>query len=1162
MSQQSYVPLHVHTEFSLLDGAIKIKDYLDFAKKEGWVAASITDHGNIFGAVKFFQTAAKFGVKPILGCEMYFVPDVDAFKTAEKKYFHLTLLVKNEKGYANLCRLMAFSYQKGFYFKPRIDFNILRENSEGLIISGGCQGGLIPSLLLEKKFDEAEKYFNEFISIIGRENFYLEVMPPDTAERDELNKLTFEFGKKHDVLVVATPDSHFLLPEHKFAHEVMLCVGTKHLMTDKDRFSFGDFQGHLKTTKEMLEAFPENPECVWNSGLIAEKCEFKFKFGELCFPAYEIPEGFTEKTYFAKLCKDGLDRIFELGIIPKNEEPAYIDRLNVEIDLIVKMGFISYFLVVNDFVAWSKRNGVPVGPGRGSAAGSLVSWALEITNIDPIKYNLLFERFLNPERVTMPDMDIDFCILGRERVISYVKQKYGEECVCQIITFGTMAAKGSVKDVARVLGLSFAESQTITDLIPEQLKISLKESLEQEPLLKKLIAENEKVKQVYGVAQVLEGVTRHASKHAAGVVISPKPLKDVVPLYIPPKTTDLVTQYAMTELESVGFLKMDFLGLKNLTVVDQALRAIKKRYGIDINLDKLHVDDPKAFEILGQGKTAGIFQFEGSGVTEVLVKLKPEKFEDLIAVNALYRPGPLSSGMVDDFIGGRHGTKEPVYLFEELRSALEETYGVIVYQEQVMKISYIIAGYSLGEADLLRRAMGKKKPEEMAKQKSIFLAGAEKKGFNLEKADRLFELMAYFAGYGFNKSHSAAYALIAYHTAYLKAHYPKEFIAATLSFETSDPDKLKEYLQKASEMDVRVLPPDINKSEIEFSAVDEGVLFGLSGIKNVGEAVLHQIIESRQKDGPFASFLDFCRRVSLRTANKRVLESLIYSGAMDLLPGSRAQKIAKIEFIISKVSKEVESKKTGQTSLFSFFATQESPGATPTDELVFDDIPEFDLMDKLEKEKETLGFYLSAHPLDGQRNFVELLEFSGMAFKNYDEVEHDALIGVFGVATAYKTVVTKTGNKMAFLNFADVYNHQFEVIVFPKVFAKYESFLNENGSYFVLGNFERVGTKLKIKADRIISPNDAFNTKISDLKYCFVPKKLDQATISALKQCLVDGNTDAYVELEENGKKLSLAFDRKVSLNFDLFKNIENIVQLKVVFDRKVEKKAYYGPRS
>ncbi len=1141
-----FSPLHVHTEYSLLDGALKIKDYYEFAKKEGWKSVAITDHGNVFGAIKFFQQAKKAGIKAILGCEMYFTPDHTEKVSVEKKYYHLTILVQNEVGYSNLCRLSAFSYQKGFYFKPRIDFKILEENSEGLIILSGCVGGYIGQLILEDRFDEAANTAKWFQRVFPERYFF--ELQPDIYHEDQrtVNAHLLKLGKELGIDCVATPDAHYLKPEHNMAHEVMLSIGTKNLLSDPDRYTFGEFRGHLKTTQEMLSFFQGNEEVVWNSGKIADMCQFEFKFGTLMFPQFEVPEGHTQETYFEKICWDGLDRIFEQGLVASELRTKYNERLEIETALIKKMGFVGYFLVVSDFIAWAKEQKIPVGPGRGSAAGSLAAWCMQITNVDPLAYNLLFERFLNPERVSLPDVDIDFCIQGREVVIDYVKEKYGRDCVCQIITFGTMAAKGVVKDVARTLGLSFQDSQVITDLIPEQLKITLKEAIEQEPLLAKMIQENPKIKELFDICFVLEGTTRHASKHAAGIVISPKPLQDVIPLYIPPKTTDLVTQYDMTVLEDVGFLKMDFLGLKNLTVIDNAVRQVKKRYGIEINLDKLRIDDEKTFELLGKGKTNGIFQFEGSGVTDVMTKLKPSKFEDLIAVNALYRPGPLGSGMVDDFIDGRHGRKEPVYMFEELRPVLEETYGVIVYQEQVMKIASVIGGYTLGGADLLRRAMGKKKPEEMAKQKSIFLAGAEQKGFNLEKADRLFELMAYFAGYGFNKSHSAAYALIAYQTAYLKTHYPKEFISAMLTFETSDPDKLQEYLQNAKEVDVKIFPPDINRSEIEFIAIDEGVLYGFQGIKNVGDACLKEIIEQRNK-GPFTSLYDFCKRINLRVANKRVLENFIYSGAMDNLPGSRAQKIAKLDAIIAKAAAEKEAEKSGQTNLFNFSSagskTMSNDNAAPT----FDDIPDFKLSFKLEKEKEVLGLYLSAHPLAEYKFLVDLLQKSSLYPKDFNEVLNKKVCFI-GLVLSSKNISTKAGKKMAFVNLEDYFGTKIEGIVFPMLFEKLEDAVNIGswGSVLISGVCEKAGELIKVKIETITPCHKMFNDKSLKLNFSVdVGQSIDYETVCELSQIFSEGGT-AHLKIKFKENASFLCLETQTPKTVDFLKLENAVMQQKI----------------
>src|SRR3990167_8307581 len=744
MPEKHFTHLHLHSEFSLLDGAIGLDKLIEFGKNNNLKAIAITDHGNIFGAVKFFQKCKAAGIKPILGIEVYLTENI-AIKSVEKKYYHLVLLVQNEIGYKNLCKLISFSYQQGFYFKPRIDYNILEQHAEGLIATTACLGGHIPTLLMQNNIKEAEEYLEWYLRVFGRERFFFEVQPEDQAEQKTLNNILFKLGKERNIDCVAAGDCHYINEEDRDAHEVMLSIQTRHKLDDPKRFTFGDCKTFMRTKEQMLKEFNEHEDAVWNSGKIADLCNFDFKTGELFFPKFEVPTDFTPETYFKHLCINGFEKLLSSKRIDSNQKELYENRLIEEIDLITKMGFVGYFLIVSDFIQWAKRNEIPVGPGRGSAAGSLVAWCLEITNIDPIKYNLLFERFLNPERVTMPDIDIDFCIEGRENVIQYIRDKYGHEKVGQIITFGTMMAKGVIKDVARVLGFPFEDANSLTELIPEQLKISLKEALEQEPKLQQLIDSNPKLDRLFDIARKLEGLTRHASKHAAGIVISPE--------------------------------QIDLLGLKNLTLIRNVLDSVYKNHQIKIDIDHIPLDDKKTFDLICAGKTSGVFQLESEGLKDVLTRLKPEKFEDIIAVNALYRPGPLGSGMVDDFIERKHGRQKIHYLFDELEPILKETYGVIVYQEQVMKISSAIAGYSLGQADILRRAMGKKKAEVMAEQKKIFLEGAAKQGFDERKAGELFDLMAYFAGYGFNKSHSAAYAMIAYQTAYLKANYPAEFMS-------------------------------------------------------------------------------------------------------------------------------------------------------------------------------------------------------------------------------------------------------------------------------------------------------------------------------------------------------------------------------------------------
>lgn len=1159
MSQKSYVPLHVHTEFSLLDGALKIGDLVSFAKEQGWPAVAITDHGNIFGAVKLFEKAKKAGLKAIVGCEMYLIPDVADTKTPEKKYYHQTILVQNSAGYANLCRLMEFAYSKGFYFKPRIDYTVLEQWSEGLIIGSGCLGGHISKLLRHGHTAEADARIEWFLRIFGPERFFLEVMPADTEKQALHNKLILERGAKFGVKVVATPDTHYFKQEHHLAHEVMLSIGTKDLLTNPNRFSFGEFKGHLKSTDEMLAAFPDNPEVVSNSVEFAERCNFAFEFGKLHFPQFEVPAGHTQESFFREESTKGLEELFEKGLVAAEKRAAYFARLTLEVDLITTMGYIGYFLVVSDFISWAKTQSIPVGPGRGSAAGSLVAWALKITNIDPIEYGLLFERFLNPERVSMPDIDIDFCIEGREKVIQYVRDKYGSDCVCQIITFGTMMAKGVIKDVSRVLGFPFADSNAITDLVPETLKITLKEALEQEPRLKNIIDSNPKAKEMMDICLVLEGLTRHASKHAAGVVISPQPLRDVLPLYIPQKSTELVTQFPMFELESLGYLKMDFLGLKNLTVIDRTVRAIKQLHDIDIDLDKLPRDDKKTFELLGQGKTCGVFQFEGDGVTEVMKRLKPEKFEDLIAVNALYRPGPLGSGMVDDFIDGRHGRKEVTYAFPELESVLAETYGVIVYQEQVMKIASVIAGYSLGGADILRRAMGKKKAEVMAEQKQFFVEGATKLGFNETKSEKLFDLMAYFAGYGFNKSHSAAYALIAYQTAYLKAHFPAEFEAAILSFETGDPDKLREYLNKTRQAGVKILPPNINESQIEFWATGKDqVIFGIKGVKNLGEAALNEIFEVRAQK-KFIDLFDFCKRANLRVVNKRVIESLICAGAMDIFPGSRAQKITELEDIMNLAQQEKDREAKGQVDLFS---TKKAGKAEGNFTYEFKTNAEWTQKETLEKEKEVIGFYVSAHPLDAYKNLEEWLETTSMGNDPAEVLGQE--VTVLGVQTALKCIMTKKGDRMAFLNLEDQ-SGDCEVIIFPTTFLRVEENLNASGAFVVVGQVDKECTdRLKIKAQEVFPIDKLFapNSPVAAIDIT-LPEFFDEAFLAQIKDNLIGHGLPVTFHYIEQEKILQLRSGQKMPMSEQNLNIIHAAgCEIKIVLKPTPKPKQSFMPRN
>lgn len=1139
MSTKHFTHLHLHTEYSLLDGAMRVNDLINFAKEQEWQSIGISDHGNIFGAVKFFQTAKKAGIKPILGCEMYLAPDV-AIKDAQEKYYHLLLIVQNDVGYRNLCQLMAFAYQEGFYFKPRIDYKTLEKYSEGLFVSTACLGGHIPKLVRHEQEAKAIERAQWFIDVFGRDRFFLELMPPDFEKQQITNDKLLTLAQKLDLKCIVTGDAHYLRKEDREAHEVLLSVQTRDVLSNPNRYSFQDARCHLRTTQEMLEAFPDNHDAIWRTGEIADQCDFAFSEGKLFFPNYPIPQEHTPESYFEHICIEGLESLKDKNLLPIEQYSIYKERLNEEVSLIQTMGFVGYFLVVGDFIQWAKDQNIAVGPGRGSAAGSLVAWALGITNVDPIKYNLLFERFLNPERVTMPDIDIDFCIERREEVINYVKDKYGHDCVCQIITFGTMMAKGVIKDVARVLGFPFKDAAAITDLIPDQLKITIDEAIAQEPQLKQLIDSSSDVAHLIGIAKKLEGLTRHASKHAAGVVISPEPLHTMLPLYIPSKTTDLVAQYAMSELESVGFLKMDFLGLKNLTLIEQVISAIKENHGISINPDTIPFDDTPTFDLLRRGDTDGVFQFESSGIKEVLHKLQPQRFEDLIAVNALYRPGPLGSGMVDDFIDRKHGRKKTTYLFKELESILSETYGVIVYQEQVMKIASSIAGYTLGGADILRRAMGKKKVEVMAEQKELFLQGSKEKGFDAKKAGKLFDLMAYFAGYGFNKSHSTAYALIAYQTAYLKANYPLEFMAALVSFETNNPDKLSQYLQDIQSMGIETVPPDVNKSDRMFRAHDEKIVFGLQGIKNVGGAALENIISERTKK-PFKDMLDFCVRVDLRCVNKRVIESLIGTGAFDSLAGNRAQKTNELEKIMAQAAAEKEAARTGQMMLFSMTGGSDKQEASS---YTFEPCPDWSETEKLAKEKELAGFYLSSHPLKTYTK--ELNRFIHQSFacahekiNNLTSAKEPTVV-CCGLMQKSRVILTKKGDKMAFVTLED-FSSSAEIVVFPKLYQKVASWLDEYTVFMVIGTLDIAATtSCKILANELI-PIELLPAKSKHVAGIEIalPANLEEKILQSIAKKARYGKTPLTINFTENNTPLVLRSGKTITCNQEIIEAVE-----------------------
>ncbi len=1032
-----FVHLHCHTEYSLLDGAIRLKDLCMRACEFKMEAVTITDHGNLFGALDFYLKAREAGLKPIIGCEVYVAPGDRKQRTghsASEVGYHLVLLAQNNVGYHNLIKLVSLGYLEGFYYKPRVDMELLQRYNEGLIALSACLKGEVPSALIEGNIQKAEEVAQRYVSIFPQ-RFYLELMSNGLKEQEELNHRLVEFSKRTNLPLVATNDCHYLNKEDAYAHEILLCIQTNSKITDPKRMHFKSQELYFKSPEEMERDFSHIPQALENVEAIARECSVEIELGKHHFPLYKVPEGISLEEEFTRLAKEGLKK--RLETMPyKVEEEKYWKRLNHEIKIICQKGFAGYFLIVQDFINWAKSQGIPVGPGRGSAAGALTAYALRITNLDPIKYNLLFERFLNAERESLPDIDVDFCYNRREEVIRYVTEKYGKNNVAQITTFGTMKAKAAVRDVGRALGMSYQETDRIAKLIPDEPNISIEKAIEMEPGLKKLMEKDEKVKELIEISKKLEGLARHASTHAAGIVISDKPMMEYLPLYTG-KRGEIVTQFDMKKVEKVGLIKFDFLGLKTLTVLDDAVKLAKKNNKKVPPLDELPLTDKKTFELLCRGQSDGVFQLESSGMRKVLVELKPSCFEDLIALLALYRPGPLDSGMVQDFIARKHKRVEIEYPHPKLEPILKETYGVILYQEQVMRIASELANYTLGDGDILRRAMGKKIPEAMAKQRNKFLEGARANGIPENVANHIFDLMEKFAGYGFNKSHSAAYALISYQTAYIKAHYPVEFMAALLTSEVNNTDKVIAHINACKEMGIRVLRPDINKSMEYFSVEGENILFGLCGIKNVGIGAVKEILKERERNGPYRSIMDFCKRLPSRKITKRVVESLIKSGAFDGFGYSRRGMLESLDKIFSYVQKREKNKRIGELSLFEAIGgnTREKQEEITIEEL---NLEEWAEDTKLKFEKETLGFYVTGHPLLKYKNKMKLLRVVSIK-QCYDmDAGSDILLAL--IVTSKKEKILKRGDKMAFCGVEDL-SGVGEMVLFPSLYEKIKQYL-------------------------------------------------------------------------------------------------------------------------
>ncbi len=1055
MHHAPFVHLHVHTQYSLLDGANRIGDLVERAREFRMPAIAITDHGNMFGAIEFYLKAQAAGVKPIIGCEVYVAPssrhDKSGAASSGDASGHLILLCKNQIGYRNLCKLVSTAYQEGFYYKPRIDWDLLATHNDGLIALTSCLGGEIPSLLNQGRTEQARKRAGEMAQVFDRDRLYLELQENHIPEQATVNKGLIELSRELGLPLVATNDCHYLRREDAFAHEVLLCIQTGKTMDDPSRMRFANHEFYVKSPAEMAELFKAVPEALANTVTIAERCNLELHADgkNPHFPVYPLPPGETPAAHLERDARAGLEkRLAEIRLLRPDFDAAaaqsYHDRLERELKVLIDKGYAGYFLIVADFINWSKQNGVPVGPGRGSGAGSLVAYALRITDLDPLPYHLLFERFLNPERVSTPDIDVDFCINGRDRVISYVRDKYGRDNVAQIITFGSMLARAVIRDVGRAMGMAYGEVDKIAKLVPNPTgkKVTLTDALRQEPKLREMVDKDPKVKQLFDVALALEGLTRHASTHAAGVVITPRPLTDYLPLYVDQKSQGQVTQYDMGCVEKIGLIKFDFLGLKNLTVIENAVRLIHADKDPAFDLTRLRDDDPVTYQLLQAGNTTGVFQLESSGMKELLIKLKPSCFEDIIAVCALYRPGPLGSGMVDDFIQRKHGRRTITYDFPELEPILKDTYGVIVYQEQVMQIAQVLAGYTLGRADLLRRAMGKKSSEVMAKEKAPFLAGAKAKGFDLKKAEGIFDLMAKFAEYGFNKSHSAAYALIAYQTAYLKAHYPVEFMAALLTEDMENTDKVIKNINEIRNMGIAILPPDINASRRDFAVHEKDIRFGLGAVKGVGDAALEAIVEAR-RDEPFHSLQDFCERVDLRRVNRRVIEALIKCGAFDSVGGKRAHDIAILDEAVDTGQKLQRERELGQESLF---GTEQivvpRAGSRPPEG---DEWPENVL---LANEKEALGFYITGHPL--ARHSAAIKRFATCDTSSLAERADKEEVSLCGIVAGLKELTTKKGDRMAFVTLEDLSGFV-ELVIFPEVYMAASELLKSEEPLLVRG---------------------------------------------------------------------------------------------------------------
>ncbi len=1150
----SFTHLHVHTEFSLLDGSSKIKEITKRAKELGMDSLAITDHGVMYGAIDFYRAALANGIKPIIGCEVYVAPGSRFDKEAnagEDRYYHLILLAENNKGYANLCKIVSKGFVDGFYYKPRVDYEVLREFHEGIICLSACLAGEVQRFLARGDYQAGKEAALRYLDIFGKDNYFLELQDHGILEQKTVNQQLLRLSDELGVDLVCTNDVHYTYADDVEAHDILLCIQTGKKKSDEDRMRYEGGQYYLKSPEEMADLFKYAPQALENTEKIAKRCNVTFEFGVTKIPSFPVPKGYTSWTYLKELCENGLHKRYPVFKGEKDENcklsrEELEDRLNYELNTIKSMGYIEYFLIVWDFIHFAKSSGIAVGPGRGSAAGSIVSYCLEITDIEPMRYNLIFERFLNPERVSMPDIDVDFCIERRQEVIDYVGRKYGKDHVAQIVTFGTLKAKGVIRDVARVLDMPYAQADAIAKMIPNDLHMTLDIALKQSKELRDLYEGDSDVKYLIDMSKRLEGLPRHASMHAAGVVICGKPVDEYVPLS---RASDgsITTQYIMTTLEELGLLKMDFLGLRNLTVIQNALRFIKKNRGLDIDLNKIDYSDKNVLHYIGTGNTEGIFQLESSGMKSFMKELKPESLEDIIAGISLYRPGPMD--FIPKYIEGKNNADSVTYDCPQLESILEPTYGCIVYQEQVMQIVRDLAGFSLGRSDLLRRAMSKKKADVMAKERKVFVYGDEPEnikgcvnnGISESIANKIYDEMTDFAQYAFNKSHAAAYAVVTYQTAYLKYYYTAEFMAAMLSSVMDMTDKVAEYVYSCRSMGIKILPPDINEGESGFSAKGDSIRYGLTAIKNVGKAVIDNIVAEREARGIYKNLEDFISRTAPLGVNKRAIENFIKAGAFDSFGATRKQMMMVYVQIVDSVNQDKKDTMQGQMSLFDIADEDQKKNY----KMQMPNVGEYDNDQKLEFEKEVIGIYASGHPLsDMEEKWKRVITNMSLDFAVPEEgesykIKDKSRVTVGGIITTVTRKFTKRGEQMAFLTLEDLVG-TVEIVVFPREFDKYREILMEGRKIFITGEADiQENAPGKVKASEI----KEFVQVPSELWIAFKDKEAyiagEQKLISLLSEN--KGNDRVMIALAKERQRKMMPAQYRVDANKNFVEKLKEI---------------------